>query len=232
MSEARREVQTAQKRPLLEEDEVSILERLDQVEAEKTEDWTTDLVTFPIYNVWCNSEDGYGVSGAWSNGYWITDDDEVYRYDFDFEALFASDYKWKNDGEKEASVIYMPRGNLFVRGEDGWRVEFLTEAKTPEPPEQIEMYITEQTEEDISVSFVNNGEMEWTFGDAFAVEVLLDGAWYELPMLRGGWYDIGYVVESGEERENTYPVKAAYGEFYPGTYRIRVEDLTAEFTVE
>lgn len=68
------------------------------------------------------------------------------------------------------------------------------------------------TEEDITVSFVNNSDTQWEYGEAFEVEALLDDVWYELPVLpEAGWYDIASVVELGEEREHTYYVQARNG---------------------
>ncbi len=91
-----------------------ILEKLDRVKAQKSETWTADEVTAPIYAIDIGSTDGYGISAAWSNGYIITDEGEAYRFDFNFADLIDG-YEWENErgrlhGWSAMRVLFIQKG--------------------------------------------------------------------------------------------------------------------------
>ena len=70
-------------------------------------------------------------------------------------------------------------------------------------------------------SITNNTEETVTFGQAFAVEALLDGVWKSLPVLDGvGWESIGYLVEPGDTWSNSFSFWLYDYEVADGTYRL------------
>jgi len=73
----------------------------------------------------------------------------------------------------------------------------------------------------VTVNFRNNSSDDWSYGEGFFLQVLLDGVWYEVPFFPGSWgfLAVGHIVRSGEEREQTYNL-AIYGELPPGKYRL------------
>lgn len=66
------------------------------------------------------------------------------------------------------------------------------------------------------------GQLE--YGEAFAVEVLKDGIWEEVPVSPEGDYafhDIAYTIPTGDGAEQELNWEWLYGTLAPGTYRIR-----------
>ena len=70
-----------------------LLATLDAVPANRAPDWTLDDVTLPLYGFWIGDVTGWGISVAWSNGYWINREGYAYTFDFDFETLQS--YPWE-----------------------------------------------------------------------------------------------------------------------------------------
>lgn len=213
-------------------DEHAILDRLSNVAAAPVTDWTPKQVKLPVYGIEIGSKDGWGVHAAWSNGYLILRDGSVYRFDFDFSAL-KKDYSWESENRTLDSLSAMPCGRLLSQGPDGWIADRLSPANKLTPPEGISMALKEQTDDKITVELTNSGNTEWCYGEYFSLQVLLDGGWYEAPVLDDknyGFTDIGILLPVGKTQEEHYNL-SMYGDLPAGTYRLVVEGMGAEFSL-
>jgi len=213
-------------------DEHAILDRLSAVDAVPVTDWTPDKVDLPVYGIEIGSMDGWGILAAWSNGYLILRDGSVYEFDFDFSTL-EKDYEWEPWNLSITSLSSMPCGRLLSEGPDGWIADHLAPADELKAPEGISMVLKEQTAGKITVELTNGGNAEWLFGEYFSLQVLLDGVWYNVPVMDDknyGFTDIGYILPPGKTQEESYSL-GSYGTLPAGTYRLVVEGMGVEFTL-
>lgn len=212
-------------------DEGKILSRLSAVDASPVSDWTAEKVTLPVYGIEIGTKDGMGIRAAWSNGHLILRDGSVYEFDFDFSAL-EEDYTWEYS-RAPVSLSAMPCGRLLSESPDGWVADHLSPAQALAPPEGITMAFKELTAEKITVKLTNTNETDWCFGEYFSLQVLLDGVWYNVPVLDDknyGFNDIGIILPAGESREESYSL-SMYGTLPEGTYRLVVEGMSVEFSL-
>ena len=211
-------------------DEHAILDRLSAVDATPAADWTAEKVTLPVYGIEIGSMDGPGISAAWSNGYLILRDGSAYEFDFDFSAL-ENDYKWEQENRVMESLSAMPCGRLLSEGPNGWLSDRLFPVGHLTPPEGISMVLKEQTADRLTVELTNHSAADWMFGEYFSLHVLLDGVWYEVPVLDDKNYaftDIGIILPAGDSMEKSYPL-GAYGDLPEGTYRLAAFGMSVEF---
>ena len=212
-------------------DEHDILERLSAVKATPVTDWTAKKVKLPVYGIEIGTMEGPGISCAWSNGYLIMRDGSVYEFDFDFSAL-KTDYQWELSHEIH-SLSAMPCGRLLSEGSDGWIAPHLAAVDSLTPPEGISMVLKEQTADTLTVELTNNSTAEWCYGEYFSLNVLLDGVWYDVPVLDDKNYaftDIGILLPAGESHEKSYNL-SMYGTLPKGPYRLVVFGMSAEFSI-
>lgn len=100
----------------------------------------------------------------------------------------------------------------------------------------------------LTLFFENETNTEFTYGQAYLLEVNIDGEWYQVPIATDENYafeDIGYILPANGTAELTVEWEWLFEELNPGEYRI-VKDvldvkepgeyetypLTAEFTIE
>lgn len=212
--------------------EEQLLSSLSAVPAEKAEDWSPEQVTLPVYGLEIGGKDGYSVEAAWSNGYWIAADGSAYRFQFDFGTL-AADYEWR-DEDRRTDATFLPCMRLLCQNGDSWRSDLLTPAQEPSAPEGISIELVRQSAQEVTVALTNSGQEEWTYGEHFYLDVLLDGTWYAAPPIPGSWgfNDIGLILPAGETREKSYDL-TMYGELPAGRYRLVTSGgPAAEFDVE
>jgi hypothetical protein len=88
------------------------------------------------------------------------------------------------------------------------------------------------TDDEVIIELTNNNDSPWYYGRHFRLDVLLNGAWYNLPTMPGNWAftDDGLVVASGETETKTYNLMM-YGQLLPGTYRLVMHDMYVVFEV-
>jgi len=208
-----------------------VLKELSAVDIKPAEGWTPKDVEGPVYGVEIGRKDGYTLFGAWSNGYWITEEGEAYEFAYDFEQLEAG-HEWTN-GDVFHTINVLPCARHLVQNGDEWNSTLLTPAEEGEVPEDISIKITEQSEKSLKAEIINNRQEEWMFGEYFSLEVDVDGEWCQVPTAPGNWAftDIGLVLLAGQTMEKEYSFEM-YGELPAGNYRLVVENITAEFTVE
>lgn len=207
--------------------EKEILKAISAVPAEKAEDWSPELFTAPAYGFEICDTDGWALEAVWSNGYWITQDGEAYRFDYDF-GTFLDKYDWSDE-----SAAMLPCAHIICRNGDKWYADRLSPPYIDEvAPDYISAELVEQTENNITVKYTNSGSEEWMYGLHFSVDVRLDGEWYSVPTITGHWAfsDIGLILMPEQPREEVYDL-SMYGELPPGEYRVSANGCTVEFVV-
>lgn len=210
-------------------DKREIFDALAAVSAKPAKRWTARDAAMPVYAVWTGRNDGEPgpFELAWSNGYLITPDGAAYKFDFDFAALETA-YDWNGRAET-LPIGRLPCSRVLAQDGEGWIRSMLTPAEEPEAPEGISMTLDSIQPGEIAVTFTNDSGERWQYGEFYDLEVMLDGAWYEVPAwTEMDFYAVAYLLHAGESQQKSYNTQA-YGELPAGRYRIVVEYLTAEF---
>ena len=208
---------------------VQILSELSEVDAKPAENWTPEKFRTPAFGLEIGTKDGMGILAAWSNGYLLLRDGSVYEFDYDFPAL--EDYVWDYSGDI-SSPAGLPCGRFFALWEGQWYPENLYPAAEKTAPNGISMTITEQSAANVTVELRNDSGEEWCFGEYYSLEVCLDGTWYIVPRTPENWMftSIGYMLDHKEKQEKSYNLMS-YGTLPAGDYRLVVEEMTAEFSL-
>jgi len=211
----------------------AIIDELQRVPVVRVSDWTLDDITLPIYGISMGGGIGHSVTAAWSNGYWITRTGHVYRFDFDFEA-FIERQSWQRLREQyNLDFTWFPNAVFLTRDADGWRNTLLTPMPELDTPKGIEMALVSNTNDSVTFTLTNSTDEYWMYGAAFALNVLLDGVWYDIPVMPGfGMFTgVGFLLNPGLTRTYTYNL-ATYGKLPPGTYRLLKEQVYVVFEVK
>ena len=208
-----------------------IIDELLNAPAARVIGWTLDDITLPIYGIEMGTTCGRGIRAAWSNGFWITQTGDVYRFDFDFEA-FIERQQWSSPRDN-MNFTWFPNAVNLTRDEEGWRNTLLTPAKELNPPEGIEMVFVSNTNESVTFSLTNNNDVYWLYGVHFRVDVLLNGVWYNIPTTPANWgfIDIGLGLNTSQTETKTYSLDM-YGELPSGTYRLVTYDMYVVFKID
>jgi hypothetical protein len=208
-----------------------IVDELSNAPVARVEDWTLDDITLPVYGIEMGTTCGYGMRAAWSNGFWITQEGDAYRVDFDFEE-FIERQRWELR-RGDVDFAWFPNAIFLTRDEDGWRDTLLTPSAELNPPEGIEMDFVSNTNSTVTFTLTNNNDTEWMHGVGFRVEVLLGGVWYAIPTTPENWGfpAVGITLWPNEPETKTYRL-TMYGELPKGTYRLVKYDMYVIFEIE
>lgn len=211
--------------------EKEVLNALSLVDVKKADSWSPEQVNFPVYGLEICDMEGWDIQAAWSNGYWIAQDGTAYSFNYDFEALKA-DYDWTDEDVFE-TVSVLPCSRLLCQSKEGWFPAMLSPAGALSAPDNISLSLISQTDDTLTVMFSNHGKEEWTYGKGFGLHTLIDGVWYVVPTVPGSWgvEDIAMILPAGKSREETYNL-TFYGNLPGGNYRLAIEGLTVEFSVD
>ena len=205
-----------------------ILSALSQVDAVLVDRWTPEKADYPVYGISIMDTEGYPIEAAWTNGYLILQDGSVYKFNYDFSKLKES-YDWDDITERP----YLPCQYYLARNGSQWYPKFLTPAEHEPAPENISLTVTAADNNQVTALLTNQGNEEWLYGEAYSLDVLLDGVWYSVPMepsVNWGFTSIGYTLGAGSSKEKSYYLNM-YGDLPSGTYRLVVEGLTAKFEI-
>lgn len=223
--------ETVEQRYLFEEAETErLLGALSAVTLTEAADWSPADLAAPIYGIEIGGQDGWTVQGAWSNGTWIAQDGTAYRFDYDFSTL-TEKYSWSEATEWQTTTI-LPCARFLAQAVDGWHTEWMTPSATLVAPAGITARLIQNDAESVTIALTNNSGSDWTYGEDFSLQVLLDGVWYNVPEMPGNWAfnTLGYSLPAGETTERTYRLDL-YGSLPAGTYRLETEGLTVEFRI-
>lgn len=170
------------------------------------------------------------MRAAWSNGYWITQAGDVYRFDFDFEAFIGR--QRRESPRNDIRFAWFPNAVNLTRDQDGWRDTLLMPAAELDPPEGIEMAFVSNTNENVTFTLTNNNDTEWMYGVGFRLDALINGIWYDIPTTPANhmFVAIGLILEAKQTETKTYALDM-YGELPPGTYRLIKHDMYVIFEI-
>ena len=210
-----------------------VMERLDSVQASRVTNWSLDDITLPIYGLSIADKSGYMLNVAWSNGYWITREGNVYTFDFDFETL--RDYSCRS--RDSINFSHFPNAQLLTKDENGWNNTLMAISRPVEDSlidlhddtDGITMTLVDSNRETVNVVFSNDSNEEWMYGQGFFLTVLLDNEWYIVPPPMELVFTLeGLIVPPGGEAHHTYNL-SIYGDLPSGTYRITAHGLYVIF---
>ena len=170
------------------------------------------------------------VHGLWADGYFLTDDGNAYKLNYDFEALLEKE-NWES-WDTFSDLQVMPCASFAAKTESGWNKSFLSEAEPMAAPEGISMELVNHTDDTIVARFVNNSGREWMYGLSYRVQVCLDGTWYNVPAEQEyAIVSLAVVLPDGKSQEEAYNL-SFYGSLPAGTYRLAAENMAAVFEVK
>ena len=217
-----------------------VLDSLAAVNAKAVEDWSAADLAAPFYGLYMMKEDGRPLAAVWSEGLWITQDGEAYAFEYDFAKLW-SERDWQSM-DTWSGQMTMPCSHAlaYVEGDgtsshDGaWDPTWMTPGQELIAREGLSIELVEWDETSVTVTLSNHSGEEWTFGEYYHLEVLLEGVWYLVPTAPGeNWavHDLAYILPDGGDMEMTYSL-ICYGDLPAGHYRLVAEAFEEELAVE
>ena len=181
----------------------------------------------PFYGFWVSSQDGFDISVTASGGVWLKNDGAVYYGDTDLSGLWE---QMEGKDEDTWNALNFPNAGRL----SAYHTIFLLKAdeQTAEVPEGLTLTVEDIGTSGIMVRIANNSGEEFSYGEYFSLQKQIDGQWYTIPVREDnvGFQDIAHILPNGESASETYNLNI-YGTLEPGTYRLVVETLSAEFLV-
>lgn len=181
----------------------------------------------PFYGFWISGQDGFDISVAASGGVWLKNDGAVYYGDTDLSVLWE---QMEGKDEDTWNVLSFPNAGRL----SAYHTIFLLKAdeQTAEVPEGLTLTVEDIGTSEITVRITNNSGEEFSYGEYFSIQKQIDGQWYTVPVRADnvGFQDIAHILPNGESASETYNLDI-YGTLEPGTYRLVVETLSADFLV-
>ena len=210
--------------------EQEILDTIQKVDVVENNTWNLNQIKYPMYGLEIGGQDGFTVFGAWSNDYWITPDGAAYQFNFDFHKL-EKDYKWDTE-EQFPHIGIFPCIRHLCQNKNNWKQDLMVPAEKLAETPKLTMEIIQTENSLISVKITNDSRIPFEYGERYSLQVELNGNWYIVPPLPGNWGFMLplYELPAGESIENSYNIEM-YGTLPAGSYRIVVENLAAEFTL-
>ena len=207
--------------------EKEVIKKINGIPLQAAEEDALSQMEPPFYGFWVSSQDGFDISVAASGGVWLKNDGAVYYGDTDLSALWE---QMEGKDEDTWNVLNFPNaGHLSA-----YHTFFLLKAdkQTAEGPEGLTMTVEDMGTSEITVRIANNSGEEFSYGEYFSIQKQIDGQWYTVPVRADnvGFQDIAHILPNGESASETYNLDI-YGTLEPGTYRLVVETLSAEFLV-
>lgn len=201
------------------------------VSAPQSEEWTADRTELPVYAVELRGEDNQIIRGAWSGGYWVTEEGTAFRFDLDFSALETT-YAWR-EAKTYPSVTALPCARALFCCRDGWRGDLLTPAGPLTPAEGIAMAVTALEDGQLCAVLRNETGEGYTYGESLSLHVLLDGVWRDVPPRSDLLFNlIGRPLPAGAERDVRFDIGFHYGDLPAGHYRVVIcDDIAGEFDI-
>lgn len=207
--------------------EKEMIKKINGIPLQAAEEDALSQMEPPFYGFWVSSQDGFDISVAASGGVWLKNDGAVYYGDTDLSALWE---QMEGKDEDTWNVLSFPNAGRL----SAYHTIFLLKAdeQTAEVPEGLTLTVEDIGTSEITVRITNNSGEEFSYGEYFSIQKQIDGQWYTVPVRADnvGFQDIAHILTNGESASETYNLNI-YGTLEPGTYRLVVETLSAEFLV-
>lgn len=181
-------------------------------------------MTVPSYGIDICDKNGFSIWLTYSNGLWLTNDGAVYSAEYDFERLWSETSTEQTDAGKGG--INMP--NASILGEYDIRYYCKSEELVSEK-DGVKLTFASAEEDIVNVTFTNDSDEDFSYGDFYYLQKEIDGEWYQLPVRYSnyGFKCILHVLQPGySATEKCY--LTMYGALKEGHYRIVLEDFAVE----
>ena len=207
--------------------EKEVIKKINGIPLQAAEEDALSRMEPPFYGFWISGQDGFDISVAASSGVWLKNDGAVYYGDTDLSGLWE---QMEGKDEDTWNVLNFPNAGRL----SAYHAIFLLKAdeQTAEVPKGLAMTVEDMGTSEITVRIANNSGKEFSYGEYFSIQKQIDGQWYTIPVKADnvGFQDIAHILPDGESVSETYNLDI-YGTLEPGTYRLVVETLSAEFLV-
>lgn len=207
--------------------EKEVIKKINGIPLQAAEEDALSQMEPPFYGFWVSSQDGFDISVAASGGVWLKNDGAVYYGDTDLSGLWE---QMEGKDEDTWNALNFPNAGRL----SAYHTIFLLKAdeQTAEVPEGLTLTVEDIGTSEITVRITNNSGEEFSYGEYFSIQKQIDGQWYTVPVRADnvGFQDIAHILPNGESASETYNLNI-YGTLEPGTYRLVVETLSAEFLV-
>ena len=207
--------------------EKEVIKKINGIPLQASEEDALSRMEPPFYGFWISGQDGFDISVAASSGVWLKNDGAVYYGDTDLSGLWE---QMEGKDEDTWNALNFPNAGRL----SAYHTIFLLKAdeQTAEVPEGMTLTVEDIGTSEITVRITNNSGEEFSYGEYFSIQKQIDGQWYTVPVRADnvGFQDIAHILPNGESASETYNLNI-YGTLEPGTYRLVVETLSAEFLV-
>lgn len=207
--------------------EKEVIKKINGIPLQAAEEDALSQMEPPFYGFWISGQDGFDISVAASGGVWLKNDGAVYYGDTDLSVLWE---QMEGKDEDTWNVLSFPNAGRL----SAYHTIFLLKAdeQTAEVPEGLTLTVEDIGTSEITVRITNNSGEEFSYGEYFSLQKQIDGQWYTVPVRADnvGFQDIAHILPNGESASETYNLDI-YGTLEPGTYRLVVETLSADFLV-
>ena len=207
--------------------EKEVIKKINGIPLQAAEEDALSQMEPPFYGFWISGQDGFDISVAASGGVWLKNDGAVYYGDTDLSGLWE---QMEGKDEDTRNALNFPNAGRL----SAYHTIFLLKAdeQTAEVPEGLTLTVEDIGTSEITVRITNNSGEEFSYGEYFSIQKQRDGQWYTVPVRADnvGFQDIAHILPNGESASETYNLNI-YGTLEPGTYRLVVETLSAEFLV-
>ena len=207
--------------------EKEVIKKINGIPLQAAEEDALSQMEPPFYGFWVSSQDGFDISVTASGGVWLKNDGAVYYGDTDLSGLWE---QMEGKDEDTRNALNFPNAGRL----SAYHTIFLLKAdeQTAEVPEGLTLTVEDIGTSEITVRITNNSGEEFSYGEYFSIQKQIDGQWYTVPVRADnvGFQDIAHILPNGESASETYNLNI-YGTLEPGTYRLVVETLSAEFLV-
>ena len=207
--------------------EKEVIKKINGIPLQAAEEDALSQMEPPFYGFWVSSQDGFDISVTASGGVWLKNDGAVYYGDTDLSVLWE---QMEGKDEDTWNALNFPNAGRL----SAYHTIFLLKAdeQTAEVPEGLTLTVEDIGTSEITVRITNNSGEEFSYGEYFSIQKQIDGQWYTVPVRADnvGFQDIAHILPNGESASETYNLNI-YGTLEPGTYRLVVETLSAEFLV-
>ena len=207
--------------------EKEVIKKINGIPLQAAEEDALSQMEPPFYGFWVSSQDGFDISVTAAGGVWLKNDGAVYYGDTDLSVLWE---QMEGKDEDTWNALNFPNAGRL----SAYHTIFLLKAdeQTAEVPEGLTLTVEDIGTSEITVRITNNSGEEFSYGEYFSIQKQIDGQWYTVPVRADnvGFQDIAHILPNGESASETYNLNI-YGTLEPGTYRLVVETLSAEFLV-
>ncbi len=205
--------------------------------SEEVKNFSHDKIKLPIYGLKIRIEKEPSFFALFSNGYLLTQNGDVYKFDYDFATLLERDFPVEL--EKSELSNSFPGLRLAAEDNEKWVGEFMPNAVI-EPTthygsldKKEGVWIEIKKFDDLTAyGIIHNDNYELLeYGDNFDLHALVDGEWKWIPWLA----DVYFPMPANESSRNYIEMNFHLGLYAPlpaGRYRIIFDGLTAEFDIE